>query len=169
MAWRRSRETTDGNCVTPMCLFCNLCVLSVTILVTGALLPYTSDYFTASTAWAGIIFLWIFLGLVVLVSAAALSKKSRAPQRPTAAEAAALAQRVTQESKTPRRTSRRVMKAQEFISDGSGESCMVCRHPVKEGDSILVCPHCHSQAHKNHLLKWLRTKPICPMCRGKLR
>ncbi len=66
-------------------------------------------------------------------------------------------------------TGHRVNSVQEFVSDGKGEPCMVCRHPIVEGSLMLVCPHCQGQAHKDHLLDWLETHVICPICRQKLR
>jgi hypothetical protein len=31
----------------------------------------------------------------------------------------------------------------------------------------MECPHCHSQAHQEHMLRWLSKKNYCPYCRTK--
>jgi Zn finger protein HypA/HybF involved in hydrogenase expression len=43
-------------------------------------------------------------------------------------------------------------------------NCMVCNLHLKRSDPIAWCPHCGNPAHKNHLIRWIETKRICPMC-----
>jgi rRNA maturation endonuclease Nob1 len=42
--------------------------------------------------------------------------------------------------------------------------CMVCNTELSQRDDVVLCPHCHNLAHRNHLIEWLRTKKRCPSC-----
>lgn len=46
--------------------------------------------------------------------------------------------------------------------------CMVCSKPIYSKENFAVCPHCDGSAHIPELLKWLKTKTICPKCRRSL-
>jgi DNA-directed RNA polymerase subunit RPC12/RpoP len=46
--------------------------------------------------------------------------------------------------------------------------CIICWKPLKESTTpIMECPHCHSKAHQDHMLRWLAKKNYCPYCRNK--
>lgn len=46
--------------------------------------------------------------------------------------------------------------------------CSVCHHSIEFGESILICPHCNSQAHRAHILEYLKVKGVCPNCQADL-
>ncbi|MFX1299569.1 MAG: zinc ribbon domain-containing protein [Promethearchaeota archaeon] len=46
--------------------------------------------------------------------------------------------------------------------------CSVCQHSIEYGESILICPHCNSQAHRTHILEFLKVKGTCPNCEEDL-
>jgi len=46
--------------------------------------------------------------------------------------------------------------------------CSVCQHSIKHGETILICPHCNSQAHRLHILEYLKVKGTCPNCEEDL-
>lgn len=46
--------------------------------------------------------------------------------------------------------------------------CSVCQHSIKYGESILICPHCNCQAHRVHILEYLKVKGTCPNCQEDL-
>jgi hypothetical protein len=94
------------------------------------------------------------------------ARPRRPVPRPTRPSASRPPRVVPGEMKAP---SSPTSRAKAFVSDGMSEPCSVCRHPIMEGDTILVCPHCYSEAHKEHLLNWLKRKTSCPICRAKLR
>ena len=48
------------------------------------------------------------------------------------------------------------------------EKCAVCSFWLYEGEEILLCPSCHAQGHRTHLLEFLKTKGFCPMCNQKM-
>ncbi|MFX0094512.1 MAG: hypothetical protein ACFFBD_22445 [Candidatus Hodarchaeota archaeon] len=43
------------------------------------------------------------------------------------------------------------------------DRCLVCFQSLT--GRVLICPECKRGAHEDHMLKWLKTKPICPLCR----
>ena len=45
--------------------------------------------------------------------------------------------------------------------------CIICWKPVKDNDPLMECPHCHSRAHQEHMLRWLAKKNHCPYCNKK--
>lgn len=47
-------------------------------------------------------------------------------------------------------------------------TCSVCLLNINHGDSIILCPHCKSPAHRDHLLEWLKIKYYCPFCKQKI-
>lgn len=47
-------------------------------------------------------------------------------------------------------------------------TCMVCHHPIEFDDSVLLCPHCQGQAHRIHILEYLKVKGSCPNCQADL-
>ena len=46
--------------------------------------------------------------------------------------------------------------------------CSVCQLSIKYGESILICPHCNCQAHRIHILEYLKVKGTCPNCQEDL-
>lgn len=46
--------------------------------------------------------------------------------------------------------------------------CSVCQHSIEFGEPILICPHCNSQAHRAHILEYLKVKGVCPNCQADL-
>jgi Zn finger protein HypA/HybF involved in hydrogenase expression len=46
--------------------------------------------------------------------------------------------------------------------------CMVCHHPIEFADAVLICPHCQGQAHRIHILEYLKVKGSCPNCQADL-
>ncbi|MHA1631124.1 MAG: hypothetical protein ACTSVS_13175 [Candidatus Heimdallarchaeota archaeon] len=47
--------------------------------------------------------------------------------------------------------------------------CSVCKLPISFGSLTLECPHCHTIAHQEHLLEWIKVKGTCPVCQQKLK
>lgn len=47
-------------------------------------------------------------------------------------------------------------------------TCMVCLLPIEFADAVLICPHCKGQAHRVHILEYLKVKGICPNCQADL-
>jgi hypothetical protein len=47
-------------------------------------------------------------------------------------------------------------------------TCMVCLLPIEFADAVLVCPHCKGQAHRVHILEYLKVKGSCPNCQADL-
>lgn len=48
------------------------------------------------------------------------------------------------------------------------KKCTVCSSWLYEGEEILLCPSCHAQGHRTHLLEFLKTKGLCPICNQKM-
>lgn len=46
--------------------------------------------------------------------------------------------------------------------------CIVCHHHIGIEVPTLMCPHCGGEAHRSHLLEWLKVKGTCPNCGRKL-
>ena len=46
--------------------------------------------------------------------------------------------------------------------------CMVCHLPIEFADSVLICPYCEGQAHRIHILEYLKVKGSCPNCQADL-
>jgi hypothetical protein len=46
--------------------------------------------------------------------------------------------------------------------------CMVCHLPLQFDDDVLLCPHCKGQAHRIHILEYLKVKGKCPNCQADL-
>ncbi len=50
----------------------------------------------------------------------------------------------------------------------SKKKCIICWKSMDSTiEPIMECPHCHSQAHQEHMLRWLAKKNYCPYCRTK--
>jgi len=47
-------------------------------------------------------------------------------------------------------------------------TCSVCLLNIDQGTPILLCPHCNSPAHPDHLREWLKIKNTCPYCKHKI-
>ena len=58
--------------------------------------------------------------------------------------------------------------SRETFSFETVEKCTVCSSWLYEGEEILLCPSCHAQGHRTHLLEFLRTKGLCPSCNQKM-
>jgi hypothetical protein len=97
--------------------------------------------------------------LVVLLTSSVIPKRSREADSTDITEGPVIEEP----------TERSVGGLQEFLSDGKGEPCSVCRTRIKAGERIVLCPHCHGQAHRDHMIDWLKTKKTCPLCRKRLR
>lgn len=50
----------------------------------------------------------------------------------------------------------------------SRPTCMVCLLPIEFADAVLICPHCEGQAHRVHILEYLKVKGSCPNCQTDL-
>ena len=49
------------------------------------------------------------------------------------------------------------------------EKCIICFGSwLNSEDNIVVCKHCNNGGHQNHLVSWLKTNDICPLCRKQL-
>ena len=46
--------------------------------------------------------------------------------------------------------------------------CSVCNTNIVPGDSIVGCPHCGAQGHRDHFLEWIKIRGTCPNCKEKL-
>lgn len=46
--------------------------------------------------------------------------------------------------------------------------CMVCHLPIEFADTVLVCPYCQGQAHRIHILEYVKVKGSCPNCQADL-
>jgi len=49
-------------------------------------------------------------------------------------------------------------------------NCIVCFSSWDQSDSgkIVVCPHCNSGGHEDHLSTWIKNKNYCPLCRERV-
>lgn len=47
--------------------------------------------------------------------------------------------------------------------------CIVCSGELKSRDRIVLCPECRTQAHRAHLLEYVRVHTCCPDCGQPLR
>jgi len=63
-----------------------------------------------------------------------------------------------------------------FISQSKGKwnpfqgptKCIICWKPIEIDDTATMeCPHCHSKAHQEHMLRWLSKRNYCPYCNAK--
>ncbi|MEX2722496.1 MAG: zinc ribbon domain-containing protein [Candidatus Freyarchaeota archaeon] len=48
------------------------------------------------------------------------------------------------------------------------EKCIVCNFRLSKG-KILKCPYCSGQAHRDHLLEYVKVKGQCPSCGKELK
>ncbi len=48
------------------------------------------------------------------------------------------------------------------------QKCIVCYSNWKKNDDIVVCKHCRSGGHKEHLFSWVMNNNNCPLCRQNL-
>ncbi|MHA2502851.1 MAG: hypothetical protein ACXAE3_08280 [Candidatus Kariarchaeaceae archaeon] len=46
-------------------------------------------------------------------------------------------------------------------------NCIVCFIKWNDADlgNIVVCPHCQTGGHRNHIADWIKSKRYCPLCR----
>jgi hypothetical protein len=51
----------------------------------------------------------------------------------------------------------------------SSPSCTACGYDLEPSEQIAICPNCHCQGHKTHLLALIKAKGKCPMCGQRLR
>jgi uncharacterized CHY-type Zn-finger protein len=47
--------------------------------------------------------------------------------------------------------------------------CGVCHLSINEFEELRTCPLCHSMAHREHLLEWVKIKGKCPSCNSNLK
>jgi len=48
------------------------------------------------------------------------------------------------------------------------DKCIICWKPIEVDDPLTMeCPHCHSKAHQEHMLRWLSKRNFCPYCNAK--
>jgi hypothetical protein len=61
---------------------------------------------------------------------------------------------------------------QEWLKDLperiENERCIVCFGKWEKTDELVVCKHCQSGGHKDHLEKWILNQNSCPLCRQGL-
>ncbi len=48
------------------------------------------------------------------------------------------------------------------------ERCAVCGYWVWPGEQLILCPSCHAQGHRVHMLEFLKAKGICPVCKVRM-
>lgn len=49
------------------------------------------------------------------------------------------------------------------------ERCIVCfQRWTNSIDPVVICKHCRSGGHQNHLFGWVEEKKMCPLCRQNL-
>lgn len=52
----------------------------------------------------------------------------------------------------------------EFTGEIKRQRCSICKLRLKKNDDVLSCPQCESLFHKEHLVRWLKEIPECPVC-----
>lgn len=60
-----------------------------------------------------------------------------------------------------------MQKRQTFIFE-TAERCTVCGFWVYPGERVVLCPACHAQGHRAHMLEYVKAKGNCPVCNQKL-
>ena len=48
------------------------------------------------------------------------------------------------------------------------QKCLVCFVNWKINDEIVVCKHCQSGGHRDHLENWVVSRNLCPLCRKSI-
>ena len=49
------------------------------------------------------------------------------------------------------------------------EKCIVCFQKwTRLNETVVICKHCRSGGHQNHLFGWIEEKKFCPLCRQSL-
>ena len=51
----------------------------------------------------------------------------------------------------------------------SSPSCTACGYDLTSSEQIAICPNCHCQGHKTHLMALIKAKGKCPTCGQRLR
>jgi len=49
------------------------------------------------------------------------------------------------------------------------ESCPICLADFETEDKVITLPKCEHTFHSDCVTDWLKTSPLCPMCRGNVR
>lgn len=49
-----------------------------------------------------------------------------------------------------------------------GQKCVVCFSNFDKTDDLLICPHCETGGHKEHIISWVEQSRQCPFCRQSL-
>ena len=58
---------------------------------------------------------------------------------------------------------------EELQSRLDQEKCIVCFQALtSEHSKIVICKHCRSGGHYDHLNQWVATNKYCPLCRQQL-
>jgi hypothetical protein len=50
----------------------------------------------------------------------------------------------------------------------TAQQCAVCSFWVYPGEQVVLCPSCHAQGHRAHMLEFLKAKGTCPVCHIRL-
>ena len=66
-----------------------------------------------------------------------------------------------------------VLKLEDFKNPCPGCSaipplCTVCKGTLSTNDLLVSCPRCGHKSHSSHLLKWLKIKGECPICKNHI-
>jgi len=56
----------------------------------------------------------------------------------------------------------------ETFTFETAERCAVCGYWVYPGEPVVLCPSCHAQGHRSHMLEFLKAKGSCPVCKVRL-
>ena len=46
----------------------------------------------------------------------------------------------------------------------TAERCAVCGYWVWPGEQLVLCPSCHAQGHRSHMLEFFKAKGMCQVC-----
>jgi len=48
--------------------------------------------------------------------------------------------------------------------------CIVCNLVINpSNEEVVYCSHCHSPAHRSHLIEWVKIKGFCPVCKKEIK
>lgn len=55
-------------------------------------------------------------------------------------------------------------KGKKWSEEKSNEICKICNNFLKEDEEIIILPVCLHSFHLNHLMYWLNSHSVCPVC-----
>jgi hypothetical protein len=55
-------------------------------------------------------------------------------------------------------------KSLQTFTFETAPQCAVCSYWVYPGERIILCPACHTQGHRAHMLEYVKAKGTCPVC-----